>query len=309
LFLRITILTAGVILLAILAGTLLARGIVGSVRLVSLAAESLGGCANELTASVAQIASSTSESATAVSQTTSTVEEAKQTAQVSSQKARSVSDSAQAASQVAQAGRKAVEASIDGMKRIHSQMGSIAEGVVMLSERSQAIGEIIATVNDLAEQSNLLAVNAAIEAAKAGEHGRGFAVVAHEVKSLAEQSKQATAQVRLILNDIQKATASAVLSTEQGSKVVEVGVKQSAEAGEAIRLLADNITEAAQSATQIAASSQQQLIGMDQVAFAMESIKQASAQNAAGAKQLESSAHDLTELGQNLKKLIQKYKV
>ncbi len=306
---RIILLTAASILLAVIAGVLVSRGIVSSVRLVSEATESLGGCANELTASIAQIASGATESATAVSQTTSTVEEVKRTAEVSNQKAKNVSDSAQKAAQVALAGRKSVEASIDGMKRIHAQMESIAEGVIKLTERSQAIGEIIATVNDLAEQSNLLSVNAAIEAAKAGEHGKGFGVVALEVKSLAGQSKQATSQVRAILSDIQKATTTAVLATEQGSKAVEAGMKQSMEAGEAIRLLADSITEGAQAATQIAASSQQQLVGMDQVASAMESIKQTSAQNAASTKQLETSARNLNELGLRLKQMIERYKV
>jgi methyl-accepting chemotaxis protein len=195
------------------------------------------------------------------------------------------------------------------MKRIQTQMESIAESVVKLSEQSQAIGEIIATVNDLADQSNLLAVNAAIEAAKAGEHGRGFAVVAQEVKNLAEQSKQATTQVRGILGDIQKATSAAVLATEQGDKAVEAGVKQSTEAGEAIRLLADGITESARTATQIAASSQQQLVGTDQVAMAMENIKEASLQNIAGTKQVEAAAQNLHELGQRLKRLVEQYTV
>jgi methyl-accepting chemotaxis protein len=195
------------------------------------------------------------------------------------------------------------------MKRIQTQMESIAESVVKLSEQSQAIGEIIATVNDLADQSNLLAVNAAIEAAKAGEHGRGFAVVAQEVKNLAEQSKQATTQVRGILGDIQKATTAAVLATEQGDKAVEAGVKQSTEAGEAIRLLADGITESARTATQIAASSQQQLVGTDQVAMAMENIKEASLQNIAGTKQVEAAAQNLHELGQRLKRLVEQYTV
>lgn len=178
-----------------------------------------------------------------------------------------------------------------------------------LSEQSQAIGEIIATVNDLAEQSNLLAVNAAIEAARAGEQGKGFAVVAQEVKSLAEQSKHATAQVRTILGDIQKATSAAVLATEQGNKAVEAGVKQSAEAGESIRLLTDSVTEGAQAAVQIAASSQQQMVGMDQVALAMENIKQASIQNVSGTKQAEAAAESLHELGQKLKQLAEQYKV
>ncbi len=269
----------------------------------------LASSASEILAATTQVASGAAETGTAIAQTTTTVEEVKQTAQNASEKAKYVSETAQKTTQVAHAGRKAVDASIEGMKRIQSQMESIAESVVKLSEQSQAIGEIIATVNDLAEQSNLLAVNAAIEAAKAGEQGKGFAVVAQEVKSLAEQSKQATAQVRTILNDIQKATSAAVLATEQGSKAVESGVKQSSEAGESIRQLSDSIVEAAQAATQIAASSQQQMVGTDQVAMAMENIKQASSQNVAGTKQAETAAHNLHSLGQKLKGLVEQYKV
>lgn len=265
--------------------------------------------ASEILASTTQVASGAAETGTAIAQTTTTVEEVKQTALVSSQKAKYVSDSAQKATQIGQTGRRAVEASVAGMQRIQTQVESIAESVVRLSEQGQAIGEIIATVNDLAEQSNLLAVNAAIEAAKAGEQGKGFAVVAQEVKSLAEQSKQATAQVRTILGDIQKATTAAVMATEQGSKAVEAGVTQTAEAGEAIRQLADSVTEAAQAATQISASSQQQLVGTDQVALAMENIKQASAQNVAGIRQTEGAARNLHELGQKLKQLTLQYKV
>ncbi len=264
---------------------------------------------SEIMATTTQVASGAAETAASVSETTATVEEVKQTAQLASQKARSVSDTAQKASQVSQSGRKSVEESMQGMQRIQEQMESIAESIVRLSEQSQAIGEIIATVNDLAEQSNLLAVNAAIEAAKAGEQGKGFAVVAQEVKSLAEQSKQATAQVRTILGDIQKATGAAVLATEQGSKAVQAGVKQTTETGEAIRLLADSVAEAAQAATQIAASSQQQMVGMDQVALAMENIKQASVQNVSGTRQAEVAAQSLHELGQKLQQLAAQYKV
>ena len=264
----------------------------------------LSSSAAEILATTTQVASGAAETATAVNETTATVEEVKQTAQLASQKAKYVSESAQKVSQVSQAGRKSVEDAVQGMHRIQEQMESIAESIVRLSEQSQTIGEIIATVNDLAEQSNLLAVNAAIEATKAGEQGKGFVVVAQEIKSLAEQSKQATAQVRTILGDIQKATAAAVLATEQGNKAVEAGGKQSAETGESIRLLAESITEAAQAATQIAASSQQQMVGMDQVALAMESIKQASVQNVSGTKQAEVAAQGLHELGQKLGSLI-----
>ena len=269
----------------------------------------LASSAGEILATTTQVAAGAAETATAVNETTATVEEVKQTAQLASQKAKYVSESAQKVSQVSQTGRKSVEDAVQGMHRIQEQMESIAESIVRLSEQSQAIGEIIATVNDLAEQSNLLAVNAAIEATKAGEQGKGFVVVAQEIKSLAEQSKQATAQVRTILGDIQKATAAAVLATEQGNKAVEAGVRQSAETGESIRLLTESIVEAAQAATQIAASSQQQMVGMDQVALAMENIKQASAQNVSGTKQAEVAAQSLHELGQKLKQLVAQYRV
>lgn len=264
----------------------------------------LSSSASEILATTSQVASGAAETATAVSETTATVEEVKQTAQVASQKARSVSDGAQKTAQISQTGRKSVEDAMQCMQHIQAQMEYIAESIVRLSEQGQAIGEIIATVNDLAEQSNVLAVNAAIEAAKAGEHGKGFGVVAQEVKSLAEQSKQATAQVRAILGEIQKATGAAVLATEQGNKAVDAGVKQTTETGESIRLLAESIHEAAQAATQIAASSQQQMVGMDQVALAMENIKQASVQNVAGTKQAEIAAQGLHEMGQKLASLI-----
>ena len=237
----------------------------------------------------AVLVESAQEILAAVSETTTTVEEVRQTSLLASQKARTVFDNTQRAAQNAESGRKATEEAVAGMSQIRQQMEAIEASMLRLSEQSQAIGQIIATVDDLAAQSNLLAVNAAIEAAKAGEHGKGFGVVAQEVKSLAVQSRQATKQVRTILNDIQKATAAAVMATGQGSTAVAAGEQQTAAAGESIEALAGSVTEAAQATTQIAASSQQQLIGMQQVVAAMESIKQASARNMASAKQLEAS--------------------
>jgi methyl-accepting chemotaxis protein len=269
----------------------------------------LGSAATEIVASTAQLASGASESAAAVSETTTTVEEIRQTSQLASQKAKAVADSAQRAVQISHAGRKSTEDVAAGMGRIRTQMEAIAESMMRLSEQTQTIGQIIATVEDLSAQSNLLAVNAAIEAAKAGEHGKGFGVVAQEVKSLAEQSRQATDRVRTILSDIQKATTAAVMATEQGGKAVEAGGKQTEMAGESIAALAGSVTEAAQAATQIAASSQQQLVGMDQVAGAMENIKQASTQNVASAKQLETAARNLNDLGLRLKQLVESYTI
>lgn len=269
----------------------------------------LAASASEISTSTAQLVTNASETATAVAETTTTAEEVKQTAQLASQKARGVSDSAQRSAQIAQTGKKSAEAMGDGMVRIRDQMNAIAESMIRLSEQTHTIGQIMATVEDLAAQSNLLAVNAAIEAAKAGEQGKGFSVVAQEVRSLAEQSKQAAVHVRTILTEIQKATNSAVMATEQGTKAVEGGVDQARQTGEAIAALSGSVSESAQAATQIAASSQQQLVGIDQVASAMDSIKDATTQNVENAKMLESAATKLSELGQTLKQLVGRFQL
>ena len=262
----------------------------------------------EILAAATQVAASSVETATAVSQTTSTVEEVRQISESSSAKAKAVSDKAEKNTEIAQNGKKAVASLVENMDNIRERVESIAESVVRLSEQGQAIGEIIASVNDIADQSNLLAVNAAIEAAKAGEYGKGFGVVAQEIKGLAEQSRQATTKVRAILLDVQKGTSAAVMATEQGNKAVEIGVKQSQEAGESIRVLTDSVAEAAQTAIQIAASNQQQMAGISQVTSAMENIKQGSAQTAASTKQAEIAARNLNELAQKIKQLMEHYR-
>lgn len=287
----------------------MAEGLREQIRSLVEGASVLGSAASEIVASTTQLTASASESAAVVTQTSTTVEQVRQSTQVASLKARTVAESAQKVAQISQSGRKSTEDVAAGMNRIRVQMEAIAASMMRLSEQSQAIGRIMATVEDLAAQSNLLAVNAAIEAAKAGEHGKGFGVVAQEVKSLSEQSRQATEQVRTILGDIQKATATAVMATEQGAKAVEAGTRQTEVAAEAIQALAGSVTEGAQAATQIAASSQQQLVGVDQVATAMDSVRQASVQNVAGARQLEASARNLNELGQRLKAMVERYKV
>ena len=276
---------------------------------MSAAATVLATSASQIVAATRELSASANDAAAAVSQTTATVEEVRQTSQLSSERAKSVSDQAQNAAEVAKTGKQSVNQTIEGMNGIRDQMGAIAESILSLSAQSQTIGEIIASVDDLAAQSKLLSVNAAIEAAKAGEEGRGFSVVAQEVKTLAEQSRQATTQVRAILSDIQKATSSAVLATEQGSKAVETGVRQSTSTGQSIAALAESVAGAAQAAAQIAATSRQQLAGMEQVAVAMESIKSASAQTVTSTRQVESAARQLQELGQKLQQLVEKLKV
>jgi len=300
--LRFRILMVGIILaiLACLAGVYAAHSV----------AQPLMGATNSLADSIAQISSTvdrlvsiTEETSSSISEITTTVEEVKQTAHVSNEKAEQVAETSLKVTQTSDAGKKATEDAFSGMRHIREEMESIAESIVRLSEQTQSIEEIINTVNDLADQSNLLSVNASIEAARAGEHGKSFAVVAQEVKNLADQSMKATEQIRKILNDIQKATGEAVMSTERGSNAVEEGANLSALAGDAIQKLADSIAESAQSATQIAASSKQQLIGTDQLAAAMEIIKEGSIQNMSNTKELEGATRTLEDLVHKMREL------
>jgi methyl-accepting chemotaxis protein len=269
----------------------------------------LGASAAEISTATIQLAATAAQTAAAINETTTTVEELRQTAIVSSQKAKAVAETSQQSSHVAQGGRTAIDDTVVAINRIREQMESIADRMVRLKDQSQSIGQIVTTVEDLAAQSNMLAVNAAIEAARAGDQGKGFAVVAQEVRNLANQSKQATAQVMAILGEIEKATTSAMLATDQGGKTVEAGVSEASQAGQAILQLASSFTESTSAAAQIAASSQQQLIGVEQVVISMQELKDASLQNADGAKQLEGSAQNLQNLGERLRGLVQHYKL
>lgn len=278
-------------------------------REISEGVNILGTSAAEILTTVTEVSTGATETATSVSETTVTIEEIRQTALLATQKAQEVLESSHRATEAAENGREAVQQTVEGMNRIHDQMKLISESVNKLAEQSRTIGEITTTVNDIADQSNLLAVNAAIEAARAGEQGRGFGVVAQEIRSLAEQSKKATAQVREILNDIQKGMNLTVVATEHGANAVENGNHLAIKSGEIIDILADTVNDAAQSVIQISASSQQQMAGMDQIVPAMENIKQASEQNVIGTRQTQTAAHNLTELGRNLKEVMDKYKL
>ena len=259
-----------------------------------------------LTAS-SQVAAGSIETNSSISETTATVEEVKQAADLSSQKAGDVSKNAQSVSNVAIDGKNAVDATVVGINDVQKQMQTVANTIVSLSEQSQQIGDIIAIVTDIANQSNLLAVNASIEAAKAGEQGKGFAVVAQEIKSLAQQSKQSAIKVSNILSDIQKATSAAVMATEKTSKAIENGVKQSNKAGESIQKLAESTGLALQAANQILASSRQQVVGMEQIGVAMNNINTTGTENMESVKQAEKAAKDLHELAQKLKTMIEQY--
>jgi len=275
---------------------------------ISDAANSLSSATAEILAATTQQASGASEQSAAISQTTTTVEEVKASTEQASMRAQDVATASQRTVEVARGGQTSVQATIESMGVIKEKVEGISENLLALSDQTQQIGEIIAKVNEIASQSNMLALNASVEAARAGEHGKGFAVVATEVRSLAEQSKQATEQIKAILSEIQKATNSTVMATEEGVKGVDRGVQLSAQSRESIEQLSAVINESAQVAAQVVASGQQQQTGIDQIALAMQNINQVTMQSLASTRQTEKSAQNLTELARKMSEILAQYR-
>jgi methyl-accepting chemotaxis protein len=269
----------------------------------------LSSASSEILTITTQLSSASSQTATTVNESSDTVESVRTKTELINQKTKEVSEKAVNALNDSVDGQKSVQEILDGMNHIQRQMDMIGMNVIKLSEQSQAIGEIIATVTDISEQSNLLAVNASIEAAKAGEFGKGFAVVAHEIHNLAEQSKQATANIRTILTDIQRGVSSTVISTEKGTSSVADAVRLTSDAREAIEVLTRSTAESSRQAIEIASSIHEQAAGMDQISVAMEKIRDAAQKNLQITRQAEKTAEDLHELGLRLKKLTVQYHV
>ena len=293
--------TGIMVVVLILAGVLLARAVSGPLE---EAVSALTSASAEILAGTTQQAAGVQEQAAAVTETVSTVEEITQTAESSNDRAKAVAESALRAVENGVAGRRAVEDTVAVMGDVKTRTESIANIILALAEQAQAIGDIIAVVNNVADQTNILAFNAAIEASRAGEQGKGFGVVASEIKSLAEQSKKATVQVRQILGEIQRATNSAVIATEHGAKTVDEALRTVSQADESIRSLTDIVSDAARSATQISASANQQSIGMVQIQRAMRDISDTTSQNLASTRQTEQAARDLDAIGIRLAELL-----
>jgi methyl-accepting chemotaxis protein len=272
-------------------------------------AQTVNASASEILATVTQQSAGANQQSAAINQTTTATEEIRASAEQASRTAEELATQASEASRVGDEGAEAVEAIIEGMDAIREKVEAIAGDVNALSEQTAQIGEITAAVNDLADQSNLLALNATIEAARAGEQGKGFAVVADEVRNLAEQSKQATAQVQAILEEIERATRAAVGGAQEGTEVVEHGAHLAQRAGEVIAQLAESNRAVGQAAQQISASAQQQTAGMDQIAQGMQETSQAATEFVAGIQQSQTAAEELSRVSTELKELAEHYKV
>jgi methyl-accepting chemotaxis protein len=268
----------------------------------------LNAAAAEIRASAQEQAASVEQQFAAVQETAATVDEITHSGAQISKRATEVIATAQATAQTSRQGLRAVSDTAKAMDAIREQAEAVAGNIVSLSEKTQTIGDIIETVNDISERTHLLALNAAIEAAAAGESGRSFAVVAAEMKLLADQAKAATGQVRGILGEIQRGINTSVMLTEEAVKRAAAGKTRSDTTQRTIEEITARVEENVQTFQQIVASTNQQQLGIEQVMGALQNIRQASQQTAAGTRQVETASANLTELAQALMALAERYR-
>jgi len=261
----------------------------------------------ELLAAMTQQSATTQEQTTAISEIVATLDEIATTAEQATLRTQVTAEAAKRSEETSTRGKVAVEQAASAMEAIKDQLDRLAEAVLTLAERGQAIGDIVVSINDIAEQSHVLALNASIEAARAGDAGRGFAIVAREVKGLADQSKQATSEIRAILGEIQRSTNSTVMLSEDGTKGAAAATRQVAQAGETIRVLADQITDASRTASQSVASAGQQAMGISQIRQAMRAIHETTQQNLVSTRQTQQAADDVSKLASQLQGVVASY--
>jgi methyl-accepting chemotaxis protein len=287
----------------------MAVGFHGMVSGLGVAARRLRSEGEEIVGTVSRQASMSAQMSAAITETSATVTEIAQTSQAATEHADRVIAVAQRSEELSVQGRGKVEQVVSSMVGLNDQVETTAAVMKQLSQHAQQIGDVVATVKELAEQSNLLALNAAIEASRAGEHGRGFSVVALEMRNLAEQSKAAAGRVRTMLGEVLRCTEEAVQASAQGQDLARVSIQLAMSAGEAIEGLAEVIRESSLAAKQIAANTRQQTIGVQQIVTAIEEVSSAMSETVVGARQMERGTSSLSELASSLLESVQRYQV
>ncbi len=216
------------------------------------------------------------------------------------EQARSMTLMAGNTAEFSEKGRNAIQKAISGMTDIRVQVSAIAETIIRLSQLTQRIDEIIMSVSEIATQSNLLALNASIEAARAGIHGRGFAVVADEVRSLSQQSTAAAKQVRAILSEIQDAMKNTVEATQVGMEGVDEGMLTTQQVDEVMGHLSASVSESYKSVRSIYEVIRQQMDDLDQISIGVERIERINQQNVASTRMVETVTLNLTRLSSEM---------
>jgi methyl-accepting chemotaxis protein len=265
--------------------------------------------ATEIASSSEEMARGAQQQSSQTAQVSAAVEEMTATIVESSRNASEAAGQAKEAADAATQGRQVVAQTMEGMNRIAQVVHESAKTIEQLSKSSDQIGEIIGVIDDIADQTNLLALNAAIEAARAGEQGRGFAVVADEVRKLAERTTKATKEISDMIRSIQSETKGAVTSMEQGIKEVEGGRVMASQAGESLGAILGYAQRVREMIQQVAAAGEQQSAAAEQIARSIEGIAQVTKQSTLGAEQSASAAEELNHQAEGLKQMVGRFRV
>lgn len=272
------------------------------------ASDSIVSMIGKLKSAVAAQSSGASEQAAAINQTSSSLEQIKATSQQTQEKAQALGNMANQIRTEGRQGNDSIVQVINAMNGIRSDVNGIANTMLALNEKTQQIGNIVSVVSNLAQSSKMLALNASIEAAKAGEAGKGFAIVAVEVRELADQSQQSTEQIQKILKDISQASDRAVMAMEQGIKGVDYGEQLVKQSGKIIEQLNAVIHEAVIASQQIVAAVRQEGAGISQVAVAMNQINAVTGQFVIASGETKSVAEELSLIAGRLQESVSVYK-
>ncbi|OPY60889.1 MAG: Methyl-accepting chemotaxis protein McpS [Syntrophorhabdaceae bacterium PtaU1.Bin034] len=273
------------------------REIVGSIKQAS---DDVASASVELSASAEHMQRGSGEQAERAHQVATASEEMSQTVLDISKNASSIATTATNAAKTAKDGGRIVEEAVKEVREIAETVGESEGHITSLAELSQRIGEIIGIINDIADQTNLLALNAAIEAARAGEHGRGFAVVADEVRKLAERTTGATSEVSGIIREIQSKVTSAVSSIERVSTKVDRGVDLSQKAGNELTTIVSNVEDLHIMVQQIATAIEEMSVTSDQISKDIESISGISSETSMASQEVTKASQELARLGTDL---------
>lgn len=280
-----------------------------SIATVSQTTLQVSSAAAELDSTAGEMALGTEEVASQAGTVAAAGEEMTATSNDIAQNCMTAAEGARRASAAAVAGAAVVQETVQGMGRIAARVRESASTVESLGARSDQIGEIIGTIEDIADQTNLLALNAAIEAARAGEQGRGFAVVADEVRALAERTTRATGEIGNMIKSIQSETRSAVGAMEGGVKEVEKGTAEAAKSGEALQDIIAQIESVTQQVNQIAVAAEEQTATTSEISSNMQQITAVVHQTAKGAQQSAAAAGQLSQLAESLQRVVKQFKL
>lgn len=269
----------------------------------------LAASSQELQALAVTIAGGTETQTAKTLQVAGASEELRATLQEVAKNITNLSASSESASDAAQKGGELVSGTVEGMNKVADTVRDSSRVIAQLGQRSGEIGEIIKVIDDIADQTNLLALNAAIEAARAGEHGRGFAVVADEVRKLAEKTAKATKEIAKMIKAVQNETDEAVQSIESGTKQVEVEVALAGKVQVALENMVSDVAEVSQMIEQIASAAEEQSAAADQISEDIEAVANVTKDTAQGASHLAESADDLSNLSSELNKIVSRFKI